>query len=255
MNSIKEQLLQGNLPMPLHSKLGEKFPSEIDVIERLWNSLWHNFLADEGSTNTTYWYKQFKTSRIFNTVLMAWSDLGWIESHAIPQRNWAEMELNKDKLLEFVSVDELAHIRATQKYQKYTLTCDASRASRVVRINGKSEKTGLVRNGFRDAGETQFGYDMTALSKYEEAVKRNLTKSMDKIRADYPDMRMDEASYDKVSCYIYDYHAENEEEVFTTGTNLNDSRGRAISQSLKRIANPISNKDFRASLVITYDEA
>jgi hypothetical protein len=102
------------------------------------------------------------------------------------------------------------------------------------------------------AGETQFGFDMDMLAKYEDAVVKNLTKSMDKIRHMYPEMKSSTSSYDSVSTGIYDWHKANPLEVFTTGENINDSRGRAISSALGKVTNPISSKDFRSALVITY---
>jgi hypothetical protein len=43
-------------------------------------------------------------------------------------------------------------------------------------------------------------------------------------------------------------------QTFTRGTTFLDSRGRAISSSLGKIANPIGNKDFRSLLVIPEDK-
>jgi Flp pilus assembly protein TadB len=91
---------------------------------------------------------------------------------------------------------------------------------------------------------------MEMLAKYESAVVKNLTKSMDKIRNMYPEMKSTVSSYDEVSAGIYEWHKDNELEVFTTGNSINDSRGRAISSALSKVANPISQKDFRACLII-----
>ncbi len=47
------------------------------------------------------------------------SDNEWIESHAIPTRNWAEAQLCELKLLNYVTVEELGHVRASKKFAKY----------------------------------------------------------------------------------------------------------------------------------------
>lgn len=248
---MREELLNGKLPFPGKAIL-ELYEEEAKEMVSFWDAIWKNYLRKQ-DTNGIFWYE--KLGRVpYNALVRALCQHGWITSNSLPGRKWASVELNTDKLLEFVTVDELQQIKANHQYQKYLLDFKQPRAATLVRQNGKTKRTGLVRTGFRDAGATQFGYDMTKLKEYETAVKLNLTKSMDKIRNDYPEMQCDSASYDNVSCGIFDWHSENELEVFTTGENLNDSRGRAISQCLKKVANPISMKDFRSALVITYEE-
>ena len=99
------------------------------------------------------------------------------------------------------------------------------------------------------AGNTRFSYDQAHMEKYADVIQQNLTKSMDKIAEFYPELRHDRASYDTISCDILEYHIESNT-TYTRGDNYNDSRGRAISSSLGKVANPISCKDFRALLVI-----
>jgi hypothetical protein len=248
---MREQLLEGVLEYP-GTAIFQDYPNQENEIRAFWKAIWINYLAKQ-DTNGIYWYKLLGP-KLYNDLMRRLSHNKWVCSLGLSGRRWASIKLNEDKLLDFVSPDELVKIKATKKYDKYLLECEESRAATLVKQNGKTKRTGLVRKGFRDAGNTQFGYDMDALAKYEEAVKLNLTKSMDKIRETYPNMQTDEASYDVVSVGIFDWHKANKYEVFTTGTNINDSRGRAISQGLTKIANPISSKDFRAALVITYEE-
>lgn len=248
---MREELLKGQLQYP-GSAIFEQYPDQESDIKAFWKAVWVNYLADQ-ETNGIAWYNKLG-GKLYNDLMRRLSHHGWVTSIGLTGRRWASVKLNTDKLYEFISPDELQAIKTERQYDKYLLECEESRASTLVRQNGVTRKTGLVRHGFRDAGNTQFGYDMKALSKYEDAVKLNLTKSMDKIRETYKEMKSDSASYDNVSIGIFDWHCKNELEVFTTGTNLNDSRGRAISQGLKKIANPISSKDFRSALVITYEE-
>jgi len=248
---MREQLLEGKLPYPGMGIYAD-FPDKVEEIDSFWRAIWFNYLNDS-DTNGLHWYEKLGP-KCYNSMVKRLSHFGWVTSHSLTGRKWASVEINTDKLLEFVSPDELEAIRKEYKYSKYLLECKDARASTLVRQNGKTKRTGLVRTGFRDAGNTQFGYDMAKLKEYEEAVKKNLTKSMDKIRKDYPEMQCDDASYDNVSVGIFDWHDNNRYETFTTGDSISDSRGRAISQGLKKVANPISSKDFRAALVITYDE-
>jgi hypothetical protein len=248
---MREQLLEGKLEYP-GSAIFDKYPEEADTIASFWKAVWYNFLNDQ-ETNGVYWYDKLG-AKIYNDVVRRLCHHGWVISRGEPGRKWATVKLRADKLLDYLEVDEIEQVRAQYKYNKYLLECRDAKASTLVRQNGKTKRTGLVRTGFRDAGNTQFGYDMAKLKEYETAVKKNLTKSMDKIRKEYPEMQCDDASYDNVSVGIFDWYDYNRYETFTTGDSISDSRGRAISQGLKKVANPISSKDFRAALVITYDE-
>lgn len=248
---MRQNLLEGKLEYP-GEKVFELYPDSEKDILRFWRALWLNHLNDQ-DTNGIHWYNELGCV-VYNYVVRSLDQAGWITTHAITARKWASVELSNDKLYEFITPDELMEIKKKYKYTKYTIQCAKSRASELVRQNGKTRRTGLVRKGFRDAGNTQFGYDMETLARYEASVKKNLTKSMDKIRAYYPEMRTDEASYDAVSVGVYDWHKQNAYLTFTTGDSISDSRGRAISSALTKIANPISSKDFRSALVITYEQ-
>jgi hypothetical protein len=246
---MKDLILAGKLDYP-GSKLLEKYPESVNEIHRFWKAIWFNYLNDN-DTNGIYWY-DILGIKLYNDMVRRLSHHKWVTSHALTGRKWVSIEINEDKLLEYVTPDELQEVKAKYKYSKYTLGFNESTKSDYVRQNGKTKKTGIVRKGFRDAGNTQFGYDMEALSEFEEAVKLNLTKSMDKIRHNYPEMKSTTSTYDNVSVGIFDYHKENPFEIYTTGNNINDSRGRAISDCLSKVFNPIGSKDARASLVITY---
>jgi hypothetical protein len=246
---MRNEILEGKLSYP-GSAIFDKYPDQEKDIQLFWQAIWFNFL-NNNDTNGLHWYEKLGKT-LYNDLIRRLSHSGWVTSNSLSGRKWASVEIVVDKLIEFVTQDELEIVKANYKYSKYLLGFDLATKSNKVRQNGKTKFTGLVREGFRDAGNTQFGYDMKTLSKYEDAVTKNLTKSMDKIRHMYPEMKNTISSYDSVSVGIYDWHKQNELEVFTTGENLNDSRGRAISNSLSKIANPISSKDFRASLVITY---
>lgn len=248
---MREEILNGKLYYPGGAIFSE-YPEQAEQIEAFWSAIWYNYL-NNSDTNGIHWYTKLG-GKLYNDMVRRLSHHNWIISRGQPQRRWASVAFNEDKLLEFVTVDELENVKKNHKYDKYLLECKASRASTLVRQNGKTKRTGLVRTGFRDAGNTQFGYDMAMLNNYEEAVKLNLTKSMDKIREEYPEMQCTESSYDVVSIGIYNYHNKNKLETFTTGDSISDSRGRAISQGLRKVMNPISSKDARAALIITYED-
>ena len=245
---MRDEILKGRLSYP--GSIFDDYPDQENDIEAFWKAVWFNFLNDN-DTNGLHWYE--KLGRVlYNDLIRRLSHNGWVDSHSLTGRKWASVEIVLNKLLEFVTEDELEDVKANYKYSKYILGFNNSTRSNKVRQNGKVKFTGLIREGFRDVGNTQFGFDMRALEKYEVAVVKNLTKSMDKIRHMYPEMKNTSSSYDSVSAGIYEWHKENELSVFTTGENVSDSRGRAISSALGKVANPISSKDFRSALVITY---
>ncbi len=250
MTDIRSELLEGRLIFP-GNKLFEKYPKQEKLIKRFWKVLFLNYL-NENATNALKWYEELGM-KVYNDLVRRLSHHGWVVSNSLTGRKWADVELCTSKLLEFVTAEELEEIKAEYKYDRYILDCSESTKSTVVRQNGESRYTGLKREGFMAAGNTQFGFDVEVLKKYEDTVIKNLTKSMDKVRHMYPEMKTTDSSYDEVSKGIYGWHTRNSDEVFTTGENVNDSRGRAISSSLSKVFNPISNKDARACLVITYE--
>lgn len=247
---MKEQLLAGKLDLPNYQAFVSAIgPEMANLADKLFQALWYQYLKDKGTINSTYWSSRFNNPFVFNQVIMSLSKAGWLISHAIPARNWAEMHINEDKLLEFVSQQDLEQIRAFNKHRQYLPTHELSTIDNLTRINGKSKSTGLQRTGFMKAGNSQYKYDTQMMQDYSLIIQANLTKSMDKIAQLHPNMRHDRASYDTISIEIFD-HLVQSNETYTRGNNYSDSRGRAISSALSKVANPISQKDFRALLII-----
>ncbi len=248
---MRSEILEGRLELP-GSKIFELYPEQEKDILAFWSTIWFNYLNDN-ETNGLHWYERLGI-KLYNDLVRRLSHHGWIESNSLVGRKWASVKLLTNNLLDYVSVDELEDVKAKHKYDKYMLEFSESGKADLVRQNGKTMKTGLIREGFSDSGETQFAFDVDKLAQYEDAVVKNLTKSMDKVRGMYPEMKSSKSSYDEVSVAIYEWHKANSEELFTTGKNVSDSRGRAISDCLRKVTNPISNKDFRSCLIVTYSE-
>ena len=247
---MRQQLLDGRLPLPNRNAfvtaIGEPFTR---MTEHMFKSLWHNYLKNKGVISLPYYADKFNNAKVFNLVLKSLSEAGWIVCHSIPARNWAEASLNESKLLEYCTQDELESIRAYFKYSDYVLDNSPSSLTKATRLNGKTVDTGLVREGFAQAGNSAFTYDQEVMFEYKDVIQANLTKSMDKIAELCPNLRHDQASYDTISVDILDYYLESNA-TYTRGNNYNDSRGRAISSCLSKVGNPISSKDFRSLIVI-----
>lgn len=245
---MREQILKGILELPNRDDFYQHLQTA-NMVERMFISAWHSYLHSKSPINLTFWSKEFMNPKEFNTALKILSDGGWFISHSIPARNWAEAELNENKLLEFVTVEELAHVRATHKFAKYVPCFRPSQHATLTRMNGKIKRTGLTRYGFQASSATPFQFDTNYLSKYKDTIVTNTIKGMTKVRDRYPDMNTDEASYDTISVEVIN-HLLNNPSTYSMGSNFSDPRGRAVKEGLSKVANPIGYKDFRALLVI-----
>lgn len=248
---MRESILQGKLELPNYAGFSKKIgPEMAEIANKMFKALWLNYLKNKGSISLTYWSERFHNPRAFNIVLMSLSKAKWIESHSIPARNWAEATLLEDKLLQFVSIDELEQVRAFNKFQQYRQVNELTSVSNTTRINGRTRDTGLTREGFMKAGNVEYSYDAKYMEDNYDTIKANLTKSMDKIADMCPNLRHDRASYDSISVDVLDYHINNPKERFRGGRRDSDSRGRNIQGPLSKVGNYISCKDFRSLLVI-----
>lgn len=250
MDIIRLQILENSIGLPNYQGFKAKFGSEIaELADTMFKALWHNYLKDKGSINLTHWADKFNNPKAFNIILMSLSKAGWIISHSIPNRNWAEAELNEDKLLNYVTSDELESIRAHKKYTQYVQTLKVSNKSTLTRVNGKTKDTGLVREGFAKSGNTEYKYNQHYMEEYASIIQQNLTKGMDKVAELHPNLRHDRASYDKISTDILEYHLTTNDS-FSSGNRKQDSRGRNIQGVTSTVAGYVGCKDFRALLEI-----
>lgn len=254
---MREQLLTGALPAPALDQVADLHGTEsAEWYSRFWNAMWNRVLSDPTGDNATsmfYWYDNCPNSDCYYEVVQALQINGWCITNIRPNDHWASIGLSTKKLLDFVTEAELLDLSVQYKKHRYTLDVHRSTTTDKVKVGRTIKATGLVREGFAKAGNTQFGYDTAMMSKYHDVLSRNLTKGMEKVRKARPNMKTEHNDYDVISLQILDTHINNPTSTYTTGTNINDSRGRAISQGLKKVFNPIGNKDARALLVITYE--
>ena len=248
---LRENLLLGMLDLP-EQIIQLSGSQERQAMEHMFASLWHRFLNNKSSTSTVYWYDKFESEKVFNNFLYHLSNSGWATIKTLPTKNWSEIELNEAKLLTFIDKELLDNVRRSFKFNKYRMTNTTATKYNVTKLLGKKQNTGLERKGFSRAGNSQFTYDTKFISKYRDAIELNLTKSMRELGLDGEDFN-DDIDYASVSREILDFHVENPNAVFTTGENVNDSRGRAISSALSKVFNPISSKDARSLIVINDD--
>ena len=249
---IRTEILSGYLSFPKFDTFVEKYgPDIMSVADDMWCAVWRNYMhkGDKGTISLPLWATKFNNPTVFNRVLKSLSLQGWLVTSADPKTNFATAIINVNKLLDHVSVDELAHVRAEYKISHYLPKFRNSKATDLVKINGKTCKTGLVREGFAKASNTQYYYDVEYLIKYQEAINLNVTKGMAKVREIWTELGSDEASFDKLSVAIVQDLIDNPI-IVNQGGNKSDSRGRAIKNSLSWVFNPIGYKDARALITI-----
>lgn len=249
--AYREDILNGKLQIPGYYSILEEYGYKVAfVANKFWGALWNAYLKNKGTVSLPYWSEKFNDALVFNVILKALSDAGWLDSSAVPLRNWGEASINETKLLNYVSMKELEYVRAHKKFMKYRLKLeDEATRNNLTRIQGKIKDTGLVRTGFMKAGNTKFQFDTNAILKHYAVVIAETTKSMRKMRQEWPDMVSDSASYDEISQDIVDAIIY-ENGTYSSGQNLLDSRGRNIHGMLDKVFNPVSFKVARACLVI-----
>jgi hypothetical protein len=249
---MRNNILDGNLPLPSIEKFQSTFPSEVvTVMEQLWQSLWHNYCAKTQGTSSLYWLERLGPINTTNylSALKGLQDAGWIRMDT--RDNYSSIHLCESKLFEFVTEEELLQVRFNKrflKYLPYTNTSTQSGRSTVF-ANGKATNRKLNRPGMEIGAKSTFNFDRNALANHFELVKTEARKGIDKTVIKHPTMLDDEANYSDVMDSILEYLLDTDIEC-NMGINNVDSRGRAIKSHLDKVMNPIGFKVARALLVI-----
>lgn len=208
-----------------------------EFINEFWGNIWHNFLREKPS-NTITWLEESSDPKFFNLLLTHLSKSGWITSHV--EMKYAWIELNESKLLKWITKEELINTKFKYKFLKYRLRHTVSTYKDVVQINKQSRQTGLIREGFMQAGNNVFWYDTKYLQKYIEPIAQNVKKGL---RGSTKDITYQEIVDELIQWYSV------EDNDYTLGNCKIDSRGRSIFNCSKKVFNPVSCKDARALLI------
>lgn len=234
----RNQLLSGvcEFPKQILSILNVN-ESDKDLVHNFWDALWNSFLRDK-NISAIVWSEQFNNEKLFAQLLMHLSNAGWISTRV--DNNYATIEFNNDKLLKWMSQDEINHMKFQHKTGHYRMKNSKSTLSKLVKIGNTRKETGLVREGFMKAGNNKFSYDCKYIKEYVPYIAYNIDKAYN--------IGTKEITYNEVVKDLAEYYGK-VNDVFTLGNNLTDSRGRSIFQCSKRVFNPVSHKDARASLI------
>jgi len=229
---IRSQILDEKLVLPKITGFEEKYGKEIyRKVDYMFQAMFRAYLKQgtKGTISLPYWIKKVENVKAVNSALIVLSKSGWVTSIANPSRNWAEAYINEDKLLEYVTKEELAQVRLNNKFNAYVLTnTEKSTSNNKVRVAGKVMETGLVREGFRKAGNTEFQFDTGTIAKYQDEVIALVNKGIEKMSKKHTSIKEDLANYavtgeEVVESYIYA-----EGMTYTPGQNNIDWRGRNI---------------------------
>ncbi len=245
MQDIRGNILKHNiLEFPTQIiKLLKCTTEQVYLCQEFFNNLWHKFLLEE-PLYSLYWADKFNDEIFFYRLIryLATPDklgLTWISS--VVNGTEALIYLHEDKILKWLSPEELSKLRFDYKLNQHTLTnTQKPYDDSLVAINNTIKQTGLVRKGFFKAGHNKFRYDVTYLKKYKPEVIVNVLKGLE---ASTKDITYEEIAEDLVDNYI----AVNG--TYILGQCIMDSRGRSIFEASRKIFNPVSNKVARASLI------
>lgn len=234
----REELLNGTISFPKQiMDLVNPNESQKELIKGLWDALCFTFLSDK-NVSAIVWYEKFNNEKFFNKLLKHLCDSGWVISNV--SNNYATLEINNEKLKKWLSQEEINNLKYKHKCDHYLMTNSKSTLYNTVQIGNTWKETGLVRKGFMKAGNNQFSYDQIPINKYAKYIAYNIDKDFHKSTK--------EVTYNEIVNSLVDYYGK-VKDTYTLGNNVCDSRGRSIFQCTKKIFNPVSHKDARASLI------
>lgn len=217
--------------------------------EHILNALEWHWVNGNSAMSTPYWADKVGHVNLDNFIF-ALSEAGWLVSKANARMKWGEFFLSQAMIDKHFSKEEQLAYKVKARTNKYAMRYKENLRDDQVKTAEGIQATGLIRKGFALCSNQPFQLDVAPLVKYYDAVLANLTKSMDKIMVKYPTIKQDESNYAVISKELLDFYIFNEDNIYNMEGNTSDSRGRAIYNGIKRVGNPISNKDFRACLVV-----
>ena len=170
-------------------------------------------------------------------------------------RNFNNISFN----LHLLDKDLLEDFRNLEKIKQYSLRLDETiYPDNLTKVNGKLINTGLVRKGFAKVAKQPFQLDTSLLEEFRRPVLQNAVKSITKsvengkIKGKFFD---DEANYMSMAGILLDHYIANPDDTYNMERNNGESRGRSNLLAQKRIGNPVTYKDFRASIKVPEEHA
>lgn len=249
----RTELFNGKYSMPRIKNMQSKDPRAYKELQHMFEAMWRTYLIKgaKGSISLPYWAQKIKSPKLMNITLQILSEAGYIIISTKPNQNWSEAKLNKDKLLEWITKEELASIRKQFKWNKYLLTNIEvdEKCANLTSTKGVVSDTGLYRPGFAKTGKTEFSFDIPTMKLYYSEVIKLVNYGIEKTLIKYPILRDDLANYGNIGKEVIDSYML-DSSIYNSGNRTSDPRGRNIAGYLNKIGNPVGYKIMRSLLVI-----
>lgn len=235
----------------IKEQISDKVAKYIDIenTEHILNALEWHWINGNKPMSTPYWSDKVGHN-VLDKFIFGLASENWIISKANARAKWGEFSLNQAKIDTFITAEEQYEYRIKARKAKYTMRNVKMDKVNLVKTPSGIKDMGLVRKGFAKSYNLEFRLDTSYLAKYYDAVLANMVKSMDNIIKKYPSVGLDKTSYSVINQELLDEYIANPDRLYNLEGNVSDSRGRAIANGIKRVGNPISNKDFRACLIV-----
>jgi hypothetical protein len=244
----RTDILSGDITLPqqIIELVGTQYSEEMNS---MFDAIVHAFIKNEGSVSAPYWSDRFNNKKVFNTFLLHLSKAGWITTTVEPHRNWAEISFNSNKLLKWVSKEEITTMREIIKLKKYLLEhVSYGNTSKTTKTPKGVKVVGHTRKGINKHTNSHLQFDTVMMYKYQDAITLNTTKGIRTLKLDHS-LFTDKAHYEAIASACIQYYIEHPYATYTLGTAISDSRGRAIYSCTSKVFNPIGFKDARALMV------
>ena len=241
----REEILQGIVNIP--AKLWEYVHVDEDEkrdIEELWNRMVIKFFHGK-TMSLNAWIERINPKHL-NKIFMILGVTGWILVKTVGK--FGTVELNYEKLLKWISEEELNSVVREFKIRKAMMTSKLPRywnRTRTVNRHGAkvTRNVGLKRLGFAKSGSCPFKYDIKYVKEYLEEMAKEVYADYQKPQEGYEG---EKPTYSEIVESLLLYAGASKDERYVLGECTSDSRGRAIFDCVHRVFNPISHKVARA---------
>lgn len=240
--SRKNDILNGVFTFPKSIKSSFQLDdNQNELLEEFAQSVFNNWLVQD-KLNTSLIIERFNDDIKFFAICQLLHIKGWMTFDTV--NNTTSVSLNDTVIKSMFTDEEISQLRYEFKWNKYMFKKTKSTYNDLVKLNRYS-KSGIVRNGFKKVGNNTFRYDLKYLNKYKDQIIEEIIKKME--------VTTKEISYQEMVRDLIEYYLNNDNE-YTLGNNISDSRGRSIFDCTHFIGNPVSHKPMRALIVLPNPE-
>jgi len=235
-----------NIEEEFETKVNFKHKESVETFIEMAEAIVYKYLLKMDSVSVPHWHNKFKSTKDFLKAQKYLVDNNIINSEV--RGDYATMILKREAI--WLDDKALSDLRIKLKGQQYMLS------DTVPNINNKvlcKRPSGIKsfnneRDGFKRNAEFKFRFDTEMIKKYYSQIESNLNNDLIEMMKKYKSLR-DELHYTEISSMIIKAIIQGNSWYYA-GDSLVDSRGRQVYDMLKKVFNPVSNKDARALMVV-----